>query len=250
MKKFAKAYILTVTIFIILLTTIISYYQQKIVKIKNTNQISMTKLNDTYKEQILKLRTYEYLYKENKKDFDKLENDYKTLKKEYSDFKKNIAYVKSKKQYSRGISNDLTKFNPITTQELNGWIKQKAPANSPFIGKGDMFIKASHESGLDPKYIVAHAALESGWGTSKISKTKNNYFGIGSFNNTPYDSSHRFYGIEQGIIEGSKWIADNYINKGQNTLEKMIFGAKAYCETDTGLPDSRWIYKINSIMTR
>ena len=41
----------------------------------------------------------------------------------------------------------------------------------------EVFVTAAKETGLDPRYIAAHAALESGWGNSNFARNRNNYFG-------------------------------------------------------------------------
>lgn len=147
---------------------------------------------------------------------------------------------------------DLTVYDEMTVNDLNEWIADRAPDDSPFIGKADMFIQASDKAGLDPKYIVAHAALESGWGTSDIFKAKNNYFGIEAYNHDPFNSAKSFSDGVEGLIEGVLWIRDYYIKEGQNTLDKMINGKKAYAMEYNGegvlVPDQTWITKIVSII--
>ncbi len=141
---------------------------------------------------------------------------------------------------------DLGVWKMPTEDELNDWIKSKN-ASSPFNGHADIFIEAAKQSGLDPRYIIAHAALESGWGTSTIAKNKNNYFGIGAFDSSPYASAYKFgSGLAAGIIGGANWIAKNYYNSKyqQKTLRQMRWnkGVHQYA-TDTG-----WDTKIAQIM--
>ena len=147
------------------------------------------------------------------------------------------------------INQDLGSWSPISESELNACIASIAPANSPFRGNADVFIKAGQESGLDPRYILAHAALESGWGTSRIARDKNNYFGIGAFDSSPYSSAYSFSaGLAAGIIEGAKWISNNYYNGSyqQRTLNQMRNngGVHQYAT------DPEWHNKIASIMDR
>lgn len=142
---------------------------------------------------------------------------------------------------------DLGNWSSLTEEEMNAWINSKAPSDSPFRNQGAIFIQAGEESGLDPRYIMAHAALESAWGTSKIAKDKNNYFGIGAFDSSPYSSAYTFNsGLAAGIIEGAKWIAKNYYNGdyGQTTLRRMRWndGTHQYAT------DPEWDSKIAKIM--
>ena len=155
--------------------------------------------------------------------------------------------VESTVDYSVDISHrDLRQFESINTDQMNTWIDALSVhiPNSPFKGQGEVFIKASQESGLDPRYILAHAALESAWGTSYLARTKHNYFGIAAYDASPNSAYHMGSELEAGIVNGAKWIADNYTNKGQHTLHLMIYGAKRYAS------DSQWINKIANIMRK
>ncbi|MNW28258.1 putative endo-beta-N-acetylglucosaminidase precursor [compost metagenome] len=132
----------------------------------------------------------------------------------------------------------------LSADDINKWISSKAPKGSLMLGKGDTFLRAAQESGLDPQYLVAHAAAETGWGTSNIAKKKGNFYGIGAFDSSPYASAHGFNGTDAGIVEGAKWISKNYANKGQDTLQTMRHnGGKHEYATD-----AQWDTKIASIM--
>lgn len=233
----------------------ICIYKVHSMKVQHEKEIK--EITQKYEKQLSSLRAYEYLYKENEKDLQETNKSYKDLKIEYDNFKTTVAMSNTtKNKLSRGGSissyKDLREFDPITINELNEWIDKKAPSNSPFRGKAEVFIKASQQTGLDPKYIIAHASVESGWGTSPISREKGNYFGIGSYNNSPYSSSLSFDGgLYDGIIEGSKWINKNYITRGQHSLYLMEYGNKnkIYCQKDDGSPDDNWINQILDIMS-
>ncbi len=148
---------------------------------------------------------------------------------------------------SNTINQDLGVWSPVSEAELNAAINAVAPANSPFRNQAAIFIKAGQESGLDPRYLVAHSALETGWGTSRIAREKNNYFGIGAFDDSPYASAYTFdSGLAAGIIGGAKWISNNYYNSsyGQKTLNQMRNnnGVHQYAT------DPEWHNKIAAIM--
>ncbi len=119
------------------------------------------------------------------------------------------------------MNQNLKQQSNMTAEDINKWIASKAPKDSLLQGKGDVFMKAAQESGLDPRYLVAHAAHETGWGTSNIAKKKSNFYGIGAFDATPYASAYGYNNTDAGIVEGAKWIAKNYTDKGQDTLGKM-----------------------------
>ncbi len=121
---------------------------------------------------------------------------------------------------------------------------------SKMRGLGEAIIAASEKTGLDPMYILAHAALETGWGTSEIVQDKGNWFGIGAFNGTAYDSAHNFSRNENGLIEGAIWIKENYYDNGQTTLDEMITPGHCYACYDDGTPSTSWRDDIAKIMLK
>lgn len=137
-------------------------------------------------------------------------------------------------------------LNGLNAGQLNNWIRATSPS-SPFNGQGNVFMEAQKQSGLDARYILAHAALESAWGKSNIAKRYNNYFGIGAFDNDPNNAKNfSNSGLASGIINGAKWIAKNYYNSSykQTTLYKMRNnnGVHQYAT------DPNWHNKIANIM--
>lgn len=154
------------------------------------------------------------------------------------------------------IHRDLTKFKMPTEKELNDFIAKVSNGNGSFNGNAAIFIKASQLSGLDPVYLVAHAGLESGWGYADLNKS--NYFGIGAYNGSEFESALTFgSGLEQGICQGAQWINKNYTSVGQNSLYLMIHPQEAgrpaghiYAQNDDGTPNLKWMRDIASIMDR
>lgn len=137
-------------------------------------------------------------------------------------------------------NHDLGKTtSTLTSDQLDAWISSKAPKGSEMIGMGSAFMEAGKQSGLDPRYLVAHAAHETAWGTTNYAKA-GNFFGIGAFDSNP-DNAYN-YGHDsarEGIIGGANWIAENYYARGETTLNKM---SERYA-TDPG-----WAQKIANTM--
>lgn len=156
--------------------------------------------------------------------------------------------------YGAGINRSLKQFSPITAQQLNAFIDSKAKGKSGKLhGMGQAIIDASNATGLDPRYILAHAAWESGWGTSKTALKKNNFFGIGAYNKAPFASAKTFSGgPAEGLMAGAKWINNRYINGGADTLYKMITMSPPgpYCVDDNGQPSMSWANGIYGIMSQ
>lgn len=142
---------------------------------------------------------------------------------------------------------DLTVQTVMTAERMDYIIDQwniREGGNCRFVGHGQSFINASKITGLDPVYILAISANESGFGTSSIAMKKNNFMGIGAYDSSPSTSSFEMGdSIDQGIINGAIWIADNYYNKGQTTLHDMIYGNKLYSTSkEKWINDIIWIW--------
>ncbi len=104
------------------------------------------------------------------------------------------------------------------------------------------FIEAGKTYGVSELYLVAHACLETGNGTSKLARgvvyngtTVYNMFGIGAFDGdavnggAKYAYEHGWTTPEKAIYGGAKFVSENYINGEyrQNTLYKMLWNPNA-----------------------
>lgn len=101
-------------------------------------------------------------------------------------------------------------------------------------GKGSVFIDASKKYHVNELYLISHALLETGNGTSKLATgikvngvTVYNMFGIHAYDSDP-DGTGSKYAYEQGwtsvdkaIEGGAEWISKNYTAIGQNSLYTM-----------------------------
>lgn len=130
---------------------------------------------------------------------------------------------------------DLSKPNNVSEETLNNYLADKGVMK----GMGAAFIEAAKEYNVSEVYLVAHACLESGNGTSQLATgvevngtTVYNLFGIGAYDANPVgNGSQRAYSqgwtsVEAGIKGGAKWISENYVNSPdgrQNTLYKMLW---------------------------
>mgnify|MGYP003473864507 CR=1 FL=1 len=202
-------------------------------------------------------QVYKYLYDQTnteltttKSEKEVIETSLESTKEELQQYKDLVSASKqySIDNYSRsGLEEkDLTNYEILSVDQMNTWIAERAPKNSPFIGRGDVFLSAAKGSGLDPKYIAAHAALESAWGTYNIAKNKHNYFGINATNVNPGGNAYSFNSFEDGIVSGAKWIKKYYTDKGKTSISDML--AAGYSQNDDGSPNTSWKENIVSIM--
>lgn len=137
----------------------------------------------------------------------------------------------------------IEKRGDVTLDDMEKVIQHYRRKNGKTYFEAKYFIEASDISGLDPVYIFAHAAVESGYGEHHAGKY--NYFGIGCFDGLGASRAYKFDSVEHGIIYGSLWIRENYFDRGQTSVHTMRYspnGNHNYCTS------TRWEYDIESIM--
>lgn len=126
---------------------------------------------------------------------------------------------------TNGISTytDLGECTTLTAEDMDKIIDyyDAKTGGSTFKGKGYVFVQAAKESGLNPIYIFAHAAIESAFGNSYLARTQHNYFGINAVDTDPGQAYVMGDSIDQGIINGALWIKRNYYDQGYKTLADM-----------------------------
>lgn len=145
---------------------------------------------------------------------------------------------------------DLSKNSNSSVATLNSALK----GYGILEGQGQAFIDAGKEHGLNDIYLISHALLETGNGTSELAKgvkvgknasgkptlvTKGNQsklkdikivynmYGIQAYDNCALECgakhayTKKWFTPELAIIGGAEFIGKSYIKQGQNTLYKM-----------------------------
>ena len=140
---------------------------------------------------------------------------------------------------------DLRKPSNYTAEELDKIYSLMNIKGSRLAGKGAIFKEAEERYQINALYLIAQSALESSWGRSQIAKDKNNFFGIGAYDTTPYDSAKSFDDVDKGILAAAKWIRENYIDNGRTYLGNKSSGMNVLYASDP-----YWGEKIASIMMR
>ncbi|MEI3377527.1 MAG: glucosaminidase domain-containing protein [Coriobacteriales bacterium] len=146
---------------------------------------------------------------------------------------------------------DLTTASGLRAAQIDAFIVSQAKGrNGKLVGTGAAFIQAEQTYHVNAAYLVAHAILETGWGTSTLASgfeydgttpigsdnktypagTYYNFYGIGAYDSSPI-SGGRSMAVQQGwnspeaaVLGGAQWIAKNYTyakNYPQTTLYAM-----------------------------
>lgn len=167
--------------------------------------------------------------------------------------------IRYETQQTKLPTNDISVFTPLNSKATvtstmfdQYLLTKRSSGTSKMEGMGEVYIKAGQATGLNPIYIFAHSALETGWGTSDVVKEKNNFFGIHAFDEN-IQAAITYRSPEEGIIDGAKWISQEYTHRSQlnttwakhdqPTLDSMLNnnGEHEYAA------DKTWPYKIADI---
>ncbi len=163
------------------------------------------------------------------------------------------TYAESDPQYYRFA--DLRGTTGMTASELNSFIASTASGRSGLLnGRGQAVVDAAQRCNINEAYLLSHAILESGWGTSQLASgtyydgngfwdgdtwvefsgyapgTYYNFFGIGAYDDSAFRSGVKkaidcgWNSPEAALLGGAQWIASNYIYASsypQETLYEM-----------------------------
>lgn len=129
----------------------------------------------------------------------------------------------------------------ITAYELNQFLY-----GTGMQGLGEAFVKAELETGVNAIFLTSLAIHESAWGKSRIAQDKNNMFGYGAYDWSPYESAVYFNTKTEGIIFVAKKLKENYLLSSG----KYYHGTSLPSVNTRYSTDSKWSSKIANTMNQ
>lgn len=84
--------------------------------------------------------------------------------------------------------------------------------NGIFENNAEYFYYAEKQYNVNGIFLAAVAIHESGWAGSSISQDKNNLFGYGAYDSSPYDSAYSFSAYSEGIDLLARVFVKYYLN--------------------------------------
>ncbi|UXR81040.1 GW dipeptide domain-containing protein [Staphylococcus sp. IVB6218] len=133
----------------------------------------------------------------------------------------------------------LDQFQGLEASDLDKLLKNKGILH----GQGQAFREAAITHNINEIYLISHALLETGHGTSQLSnggyvnnqnqvvtnpsKKYYNMFGIGAFDHDAVRNGFKtaqnngWDTVRKSIVGGAEFIKERYIGAGQNTLYRM-----------------------------
>lgn len=136
------------------------------------------------------------------------------------------------------VDTDLTIPSGETAASLDQFL-----AGSVLAGLGASFMQAETTYHVSARYFVAHAILESGWGTSAIAQYKYNLFGFGADDANPYGDAMTFTSFDACIQYVAQFIETNYLT----AAGKFYHGRTLRGMNVDYASDPNWAEKIASI---
>nr|WP_072515145.1 glucosaminidase domain-containing protein [Ndongobacter massiliensis] len=113
---------------------------------------------------------------------------------------------------TEGISKENT-FYLLRKTELTPYEIDQVLAGTGLEGLGKDFYLAEKETGVNAIFMIALANLESGYGKSTIAREKNNLFGFGAYDASPYDSAVDYKTKGDSILSCAEFLAENYLDE-------------------------------------
>lgn len=96
-----------------------------------------------------------------------------------------------------------------TASQIDTYLNNKTASTSKMRNTGSDFVSKQDTYGVNALVMMGIAGNESAWGTSTISKTKNNLFGLNAVDASPSASANTFSSVSQCI----KDFAETYMSK-------------------------------------
>ncbi|AZV62496.1 SH3 domain-containing protein [Peribacillus frigoritolerans] len=134
----------------------------------------------------------------------------------------------------------FVKLSQVTNMNVSEVNNRILSGKGILQGKAATFTAAGEKYGVNEIYLISHALLETGKGTSPLAtgvkvngKTVYNMYGVGAFDGTALSSGAQYaynagwFTPEAAIIGGAEFIAKGYISAGQDTLYKMRWNPTA-----------------------
>ena len=167
-------------------------------------------------------------------------NDNSTNIKSASDFKSTLSFNMALNEPS-GLS--LEQFKKVLTDDND--------KNNIFANNAQYFYYIEKQYHINGIFVAAVAIHESAWGTSKIALEKNNLFGYGAYDSSPYNSAYNFSNYSESIDLLARVFMKYYLNpKGTNIYGgEVATGSYYYGATLTGVntkyaTDKNWANRV------
>ncbi|WP_256758037.1 glucosaminidase domain-containing protein [Cohnella sp. WQ 127256] len=109
-------------------------------------------------------------------------------------------------------------------------------------GLEEAILEVEEEYGINALFTIAVMKLESGNGSSRLAKNKNNLFGLNASGKDAHNRAYSFETKGDSVRKFGQLLAKNYVGKGYTTIEKI---STKYCPAN-----SKWSGLVKNIMKK
>lgn len=145
-----------------------------------------------------------------------------------------------------GPTNGAYQLNLLTPSAITAYELDQFLAGTAMQGLGHAFVQAELKTGVNAIFLTSLAIHESAWGKSRIAQDKNNMFGYGAYDRSPYESAVSFSTKQEGIIFVGNKLRQNYLEtSGRYYTSSTLAGVNHRYSTD-----KKWASKIAETMNQ
>ena len=106
----------------------------------------------------------------------------------------------------------LNKPSGFTLEQFTKALTDDKDKNKIFQNNAKYFYYIEKQYNINGMFVAAVGIHESAWGTSKISRDKNNLFGYGAYDSNPYNGAYTFDNYDESIDLVSRVFVKYYLN--------------------------------------
>ena len=236
----------------------ITKYRNNDQLLKGTTQISQEGRNGT--QQIITKKTYN-----EKGEIISEEQISAKVVKSSIDKVVDIGTAEPKKQQAttkksngkKGLSFDINLNEPsgFSQEEFKKVLTDSKDKNKIFENNSEYFYLIEEEYNINGIFVAAVGIHESGWGTSKLAKSKYNLFGYGAYDSNPYNGAYSFTSYSECIDLIARVFVKYYINApgtkiydGQAASGKYYSGSTLSAINKKYASDKNWANSVYTYM--
>ena len=123
----------------------------------------------------------------------------------------------------------LNKPSGFTLEQFKKVLTDSKDVNNIFKENAEYFYYIEEQYGINGIFVAAVGIHESGWGTSKIARSKYNLFGYGAYDSNPYNGAYTFESYSESIDLIARVFVKYYLNpKGTSIYDNQEASGKYY----------------------
>lgn len=169
----------------------------------------------------------------------------------------NGTYTKAQLLANLSKSMSLNKPSGLSLEQFKKVLSgNEADKNSVFANNAEYFYYAEKQYNINGIFLASVAIHESSWGTSKIACDKNNLFGYGASDSSPYNNAKSFSNYAEGIDLVARVFVKYYLNpagtsiyNGETANGKYYNGSTLSAVNKKYASDSNWANRVYKWMS-